>query len=94
MILAALLAVLAQDGNRLTYLEESDPYYVNVKFPKLITPQWIGEEGVEEITAGEKAGVDLLGGLLDIGLGIGGRRRACGNGPGRAGPGRGDGAGR
>jgi hypothetical protein len=47
MILAALLLALAQDGNRLTYLDESDPYYVHRKFPKLVTPQWIGEEGVE-----------------------------------------------
>ena len=35
-------------GNRLTYLDEfCDPYYVGQQFPKLITPQWIGEEGVE-----------------------------------------------
>jgi hypothetical protein len=47
MIFAALLLALAQDANRLTYLDESDPYYVHRKFPKLITPQWIGEEGVE-----------------------------------------------
>jgi hypothetical protein len=47
MILAALLLALSQDGNRLTYLDESDPYYVHLKFPKLITPQWIGEEGVD-----------------------------------------------
>jgi len=47
MILAALLLAVAQDGNRLTYLDESDPYYVHLKFPKLITPQWIGDEGVD-----------------------------------------------
>jgi len=35
------------DGNRLTYLDESDPYYVSGAFPKLATPQWVGEEGVE-----------------------------------------------
>jgi hypothetical protein len=29
----------AADGNRLTYLDESDPYYVSRKFPKRITPQ-------------------------------------------------------
>ena len=48
---------LAQDpfhrhtpGNRLTYLDEPcDPYYVGQSFPKLITPQWIGEEGVEAV---------------------------------------------
>ncbi|MBI3856325.1 MAG: VCBS repeat-containing protein, partial [Planctomycetes bacterium] len=47
MILAALLLAFAQDGNRLTTLDESDPYYVHRRFPKLITPQWIGEDGVE-----------------------------------------------
>ncbi|SIN81117.1 putative membrane-bound dehydrogenase domain-containing protein [Singulisphaera sp. GP187] len=37
------------DGNRLTYLEERNPYYVGLKFPKLITPQWVGEAGVEAV---------------------------------------------
>jgi putative membrane-bound dehydrogenase-like protein len=36
-------------GNRLAYLDECDPYYVSRKFPKLITPQWVGEEGVEAV---------------------------------------------
>jgi hypothetical protein len=49
MILAALLLALVQDGNRLTYLDEGDPYYVHAKFPKLITPQWVGEAGVEAV---------------------------------------------
>ena len=40
---------LAADGNRLTYLDESDPYYVSRDFPKLVTPQWVGEEGVEAV---------------------------------------------
>jgi putative membrane-bound dehydrogenase-like protein len=35
------------DANRLTYLDESDPFYVGRDFPKLTTPQWIGEPGVE-----------------------------------------------
>src|SRR5438093_11293669 len=29
----------AADGNRLAYLDETDPYYVHRNFPKLITPQ-------------------------------------------------------
>lgn len=37
------------DGNRLVYLDENDPYYVSQKFPRLITPQWVGEEGVEAV---------------------------------------------
>ena len=39
----------AADANRLTYLDESDPYYVSRTFPKLITPQWVGEGGVEAV---------------------------------------------
>ncbi len=39
----------AGDGNRLAYLDGSDPYYVSGEFPKLITPQWVGEEGVEAV---------------------------------------------
>ena len=54
--LTRLLAVMAMltgvalgaDGNRLAYLDEfCDPYYVGLDTPKLLTPQWIGEEGVE-----------------------------------------------
>lgn len=36
-------------GNRLAYLEESDPFYVHLNFPKLVTPQWVGETGVEAV---------------------------------------------
>lgn len=37
-------------GNRLTYLNEPcNPYYVHKDFPKLVTPQWVGEEGVEAV---------------------------------------------
>ena len=36
-------------GNRLTYLDQSDPYYVSLEFPKLTTPQWVGEPGVETV---------------------------------------------
>ena len=48
-ILAAGSSVFAADGNRLVYLDENDPYYVSRAFPKLTTPQWIGEEGVEAV---------------------------------------------
>ncbi len=38
------------DGNRLAYLDAGlDPYYPGLGFPKLITPQWVGEEGVEAV---------------------------------------------
>jgi putative membrane-bound dehydrogenase-like protein len=37
----------SSDGNRLTYLNELNPYYPSHRFAKLVTPQWVGEEGVE-----------------------------------------------
>ena len=40
---------MAGDGNRLAYLDESDPFYVSRTFPKLTVPQWVGEEGVEGV---------------------------------------------
>src|SRR5439155_107707 len=39
----------AADGNRLTYLDGNDPYYVARTFPRLTTPQWVGEAGVEAV---------------------------------------------
>ena len=43
-------SLLAADGNRLAYLDNpADPYHVSRDFPKLITPQWIGEEGVDAV---------------------------------------------
>src|ERR687896_491411 len=40
----------APDGNRLTYLDEfCDPYYVGLSMPKLVTPQWVGEPGVQAV---------------------------------------------
>src|SRR5207237_6810885 len=35
------------NGNRLVYLDESDPFYPGPKFPKLTTPQCMGEPGVD-----------------------------------------------
>lgn len=40
---------LAGDGNRLAYLDDNSPYYPHRTFPKLITPQWVGEEGVDAV---------------------------------------------
>jgi putative membrane-bound dehydrogenase-like protein len=37
------------DGNRLTYLDAHDPYFVGRTFPRLVTPQWVGEKGVEAV---------------------------------------------
>ena len=36
-------------GNRLVHLEARDPFYVDHTFPKLTTPQWVGDEGVEAV---------------------------------------------
>src|SRR6476469_7338245 len=47
-LLLVTSSVLAADGNRLAYLDEPlNPYYPPRNFPKLITPQWVGEEGVD-----------------------------------------------
>ena len=50
LLVLALPALAARDGNRLAYLDEPwNPYYVLRTFPKLVTPQWVGEEGVEAV---------------------------------------------
>ena len=48
-LLLALLAstAFAADGNRLAYLDDDSPFWPTAKSPKFITPQWIGEPGVE-----------------------------------------------
>ena len=47
-------------ANRLTYLDEfSDPFYPAPTFPKLTTPQWIGEDGVEIVVT---YGIDDMSG--------------------------------
>ena len=56
LVTVALLALTAVNvcgqspANRLTYLDEfCDPYYPSLAFPKLMTPQWVGEDGVEAV---------------------------------------------
>ncbi|MCD6051900.1 MAG: hypothetical protein K0Q55_3309, partial [Verrucomicrobia bacterium] len=39
-----MVSAAETSANRLTYLDENDPFYVHREFPKLITPQWVGEE--------------------------------------------------
>lgn len=36
-------------GDRFAYLDERDPYYPSLNFPKLTTPMWVGEPGVEAV---------------------------------------------
>lgn len=37
------------NANRLAYLDEENPFYPHRDFPKLISPQWVGEPGVEAV---------------------------------------------
>jgi putative membrane-bound dehydrogenase-like protein len=37
------------DANRLAYLDQADPFHPNLQFPKLTTPQWVGEPGVDAV---------------------------------------------
>lgn len=39
----------AAAGDRFAYLDEDDPYYPHGEFPKLTTPMWIGEPGVDAV---------------------------------------------
>ncbi len=49
ILLLSSSVVFAADGNRLAHLEENNPWYSHTEFPKLITPQWVGEDGVEAV---------------------------------------------
>jgi hypothetical protein len=40
---------VAGDASRLAYLDENDPFYPGRDFPKLTTPQWVGEPDVEAV---------------------------------------------
>jgi peptidoglycan/xylan/chitin deacetylase (PgdA/CDA1 family) len=43
-------APAASPGNRLAYLNAPcDPYYVGLPHARLVTPQWVGEEGVDAV---------------------------------------------
>jgi len=43
-------ALQAGPGNRLTYLDEfCDPYWAGLNMARLVTPQWVGQEGVEAV---------------------------------------------
>jgi putative membrane-bound dehydrogenase-like protein len=44
--LHVIAAPFSTNGNRLAYLDSDDPFYPGLHFPKLTTPQWVGEEGV------------------------------------------------
>ncbi|MEZ6148489.1 MAG: hypothetical protein R3C09_00065 [Pirellulaceae bacterium] len=82
----------AEDDNPFTYLDEySNPYYAHTAFPKLTTPQWVGEPGVEAVVV---LGIDdmqdsakyeaylrpilNLDGFLDVMIGNEQRSLVCG----------------
>ncbi len=50
-ILASFVATsaLAGDANRLTYLDDTSPFWPTPQSPKLTTPQWVGEAGVDAV---------------------------------------------
>src|SRR6186997_3684131 len=49
LLCSPVIAQTPGKGNRLAYLDENDPYYPSRTFPKLITPQWVGEPGVDAV---------------------------------------------
>ena len=48
-VLQASTHVSESPANRLTYLSEGNPFHPHLDFPKLTTPQWVGEKGVEAV---------------------------------------------
>ena len=49
LVIAAAQLEAGTNANRLTYLDETDPFYPGLGFPKLTTPQWVGEPGVQAV---------------------------------------------
>jgi putative membrane-bound dehydrogenase-like protein len=49
LLLATALTAFAVDGNRLTYLDDTSPFWPSGRSAKFITPQWIGEPGVDAV---------------------------------------------
>ncbi len=55
LLLLLALPALAQThvpsspGNRLVHLEDPSPFYPHLDLPRLTTPQWVGEDGVEAV---------------------------------------------
>ena len=48
-LLAATSTVLAVDANRLAYLDDPSPFWPTAQSAKFITPQWVGEAGVDAV---------------------------------------------
>ncbi len=48
-LVVLVCACAASDANRFAYLDGADPFYPHREFPKLTTPQWVGESNVEAV---------------------------------------------
>src|SRR5271166_2509097 len=46
-VVCAVLLVLVSPPIAMGGLDDFNPYYPHRTYPKLITPQWVGEDGVE-----------------------------------------------
>ena len=46
---SAAASAFAADANRLTYLDDASPFWPTPQSPKLTTPQWVGESGVDAV---------------------------------------------
>lgn len=42
-------AAWSDEADKLTYLDSADPFYPSRTFPRLTTPQWIGQRGVDVV---------------------------------------------
>ena len=48
-LMSIAAAAFAADGNRLAYLDDNSPFWPTPKSPKFVTPQWVGESGVDAV---------------------------------------------
>ena len=48
-LLLAHTACVSAQGNQLAHLDRNSLYHVGLNSPKLVTPQWVGEKGVEAV---------------------------------------------
>jgi len=49
LLLLAAASAFAADANRLTHLDDRSPFWPTPQTPKLTTPQWVGEAGVDAV---------------------------------------------
>jgi putative membrane-bound dehydrogenase-like protein len=49
LVLTLAIAAHAADGNRLTYLDDPSPFWPSGRSAKFVTPQWVGEPGVDAV---------------------------------------------